>query len=371
MPPSSKEAARSKRLVALIRREVEREAGWLSFSRYVELALYAPGLGYYSAGAFDADFITGPEISPLFARTLARQVAQILGESNGDILEFGAGSGKLAFDLLHELHALGTLPQRYFIVEVSPALAARQREVLAPLAPRVEWLEKLPKRFSGVIVANEVLDAMPVHLVAWHKDGIYERGVGFDGESFVWNDRKLGEGALFGAAKDIDAPPGFVSEIGLAARAFVSTLAPILERGVVLLVDYGFAEREYYHPQRSAGTLMCHYRNQAHDDPFFLPGLQDITTHIDFSAVADSGVASGLELLGYTTQANFLINCGITDLLAQTPAEDALNYLPLSKAAQKLLSPSEMGELFKVIALGKGRGSPLIGFRSGDKSRLL
>ena len=370
-PPSIEEAARSERLCALIRQEIEGGGGWLSFARYMELALYAPELGYYSADDFDADFVTAPEISPLFARTLARQAAQILDETGGDILEFGAGSGKLALVLMRELEALGKPPRRYLIIEVSPALVARQRKLLAPLAPRVEWLDKLPERFTGLVFANEVLDAMPAHIVGWREDGIFERGVAFEQGGFVWRERKLSENALLRAAKEIEVAPGYISEIGLAARAFVSALSAMLERGVVLLIDYGFPKTEYYHPQRSAGTLMCHYRNQAHDDPFYLPGLQDITNHIDFTAVADSGVASGLELLGYATQANFLINCSITELLEQTPAENVAEYLPLAKAAQKLLSPSEMGELFKVIALGKGMGSPLIGFHSGERARLL
>jgi SAM-dependent MidA family methyltransferase len=373
-PPSPEETAHSERMRSLIQGEIER-AGWVSFARYMELALYSPGLGYYSSGRLGTDFVTAPEMSPLFARTLARQAIEILDQCGGGILEFGAGSGRLALDLMRELKSLGKLPTRYSIIELSVELAARQRQLIAGHAPqwldRFEWLAKLPERFGGLVLANEVLDAMPVHIVAWREDGLYERGVALKQGRFVWGENKLDEGRLFEAASRLDIAPNYVSEIGLGAGAFIATLANILERGALLLIDYGFGESEYYHPQRSAGTLMCHYRNQAHDDPFYLPGMQDITSHVDFSAVAQSGISSGLELLGYTTQANFLINCGITDLLRGTPAEDIVQYLPLSTATQKLLSPSEMGELFKVIALGKNVNAPLIGFDQGDKSHLL
>ena len=369
-PPPAEEAARCERLSSLIRSEINTGHGSLSFARFMQLALYAPDFGYYTAGQFVTDFTTAAELTPLFGGTLARQIAHMLNETEGDVLEFGAGSGRLALDVLNELDGLGALPRRYFIVELSPTLIARQKELLANaprLNSRVEWLEELPERFTGVIVANEVLDAMPVHIVAWRNEGIFERGVGLEQNRFVWREKRLDERRLFEAAREIEVGAGYISEISLATRAFAATLANILERGAALLIDYGFPAREYYHPQRSAGTLMCHYRNLAHDDPFHLPGLQDITSHVDFSAVARAGLSAGLELLGYTTQANFLINCGITDLLARTPAENAAQYLPLSKAVQKLVSPSEMGELFKVIALGKGIKSPLIGFQRADK----
>ncbi len=385
--PAPDELQHSEKTATLIIREIESAAGWISFSRYMELALYAPGLGYYSAGMhkFGAagDFVTAPEISALFGRTLARQAAQVLPLAAGNVLEIGAGSGRLAFDLLTELDRLGSLPERYLILEVSADLRERQRQLLQPFAPRVTWLDALPATFSGLILGNEVLDAMPVHLVAWREDGIYERGVSCEDGAFRWSERKLTEGELFNAAAKL-APTltlprivgegkesGVVSEISLAARGFIATLADMLEQGVILMLDYGFGESEYYHPQRHAGTLMCHTRHHAHDDPFYLPGLQDITAHVDFTAIATTGIAHGLNFLGYTSQAHFLLNCGITDLLAETPAEQASAYLPLSSQAQKLLNPAEMGELFKVIALGKGIDAPLIGLARGDKSRML
>lgn len=365
----------SKKIAALIQRDIDTNGGWIPFSRFMELALYAPGLGYYSAGmdkfGVSGDFVTAPEISALFGRSLARQAAQVLAETQGDILEAGAGSGRLAFDLLTELAQLGQLPSRYFILEVSADLRERQQQLLAPFAPRVEWLDALPASFTGLILGNEVLDAMPVHLVAWREDGIYERGVGWENDAFQWREQKLASGELFDCASALALPPGTVSEIGLAARGFIASLAGMLEKGAILMLDYGFGQSEYYHPQRITGTLMCHYRHYAHDDPLILPGLQDITAHVDFTAIAETGLSHGLDLLGYTSQTHFLLNCGITDLLALASPEKASAYLPVAAQAQKLLSPAEMGELFKAIALGKGIDAPLVGFRQGDKSRML
>lgn len=391
--PAPGEAAleHSYALRELIHMEISAAGGWISFERYMKLALYAPGRGYYSGGAAkfgqEGDFVTAPEISPLFGRTVAHQARQILewtGDGSG-ILEFGAGTGKLALDLLVELEKLGRLPQQYFILEVSAELQQRQRQLLVQFAPRlaarVQWLKHLPERFDGLILANEVVDAMPVHLVVWRDNELLERGVSSAGNEFIWSERPLAEGALFEAARELTDgirsggnEREYVSEICLEARGFIASLGKVLQRGAILLIDYGFGGDEYYHPQRRQGTLMCHYRHHAHDNPFYLPGLQDITSHVDFSAVASSGIEAGLELLGYTTQAHFLINCGITEILAETPAEEAKDYLPLANQVQKLVSPAEMGELFKIMILGRGihgnRPSP-VGFTGGDKSRLL
>jgi len=377
--PSAEALQHSRQLTRLIQQDIAHHNGWISFARFMELALYSPGLGYYSAGAakFGAagDFVTAPEISSLFGRTLARQVAQVLQLTGGNVLEAGAGSGRLALQLLSELEKLDSLPTQYFILEVSADLQKRQHAYLnlqAPhLANRVVWLDALPASFNGVILGNEVLDAMPAHLVSWHADGLHERGVTLHPNTFAWHDQPLTQGILFEAASEIQAPSDYVSEINLAARGFIASLAHILQNGIILMIDYGFGESEYYHPQRAQGTLMCHYRHHAHADPFYLPSLQDITAHVDFSAIALAGIDNGLQLLGYTTQASFLLNCGITDVLAETSPENAGAYLPLANQAQKLLSPAEMGELFKVIALGKNFSGPLTGFSAGDKSRLL
>jgi SAM-dependent MidA family methyltransferase len=345
----------------------------------MELALYAPGMGYYSAGAckFGAagDFVTAPEISSLFGRTLARQLVEIMAQSTPHIIELGAGSGKLAVDILSELERQNSLPERYDILEVSADLRERQQALLQARLPhlinRVHWLDAPPDSISGVLVANEVLDALPVHLVRWTDANIFERGVASEGQNFVWQERLPASSMLLEIAQQINVPDGTLSDMSLAVRGLVSSLSERLHQGVLLFIDYGFGAREYYHPQRTQGTLMCHYRHHAHDDPFFLPGLQDITAHVDFTAVAEAAIDAGLHLYGYTTQAYFLINGGITGLLAETDSENIRDYLPLSAQLQKLTSPAEMGELFKVIALGKGVNMPLCGFESGDKSRLL
>lgn len=373
--PSADALAASERLSAVIRAEIERAGGWLSFERYMALALYAPGLGYYMAGARklgrDGDFVTAPEISRLFGRTLARQAREIGAAGAGDILEIGAGSGALAADLLLELEGLAALPARYLILELSPDLRDRSRATLAARAPhlleRVAWLSALPRGFSGIVIGNEVLDAMPVHVVRRENGSLSELGVTHAGGAFGWASRPASADLARLAAACF--PEGdYQSELHLAARGFIRTLGTAIERGLALFLDYGYPRREYYHPQRDRGTLMCHYRHRAHDDPFFLPGLQDITTHLDFSAIAQAGVEAGLEVMGYTTQAQFLVNCGITEVLAETPAADAAAYGPRAAEAQKLLSPAEMGELFKVVALGKGIPAPPLGFRAGDKS---
>jgi len=373
--PSADALAHSARLTARIAREIDAAGGWLSFARYMELALHAPELGYYSAGStkFGAagDFVTAPTLGRVFGRTLARQAAQILHAGIPDLVELGAGDGRLARDLLAELEALGSLPQRYLILETSADLRARQRDLLRRdvprLAGRVEWLDTLPASLTALVLGNEVLDAMPVHVIEVSAGGIAERGVTLAGGEFQWQTRPA-TGALLAAAQALALPPGYITEINLAAQSFVATLAAALERGVALFIDYGFPAREYYHAQRSTGTLMCHYRQHAHDDPLCLAGLQDITAHVDFSALAAAAARAGLDLLGYTNQAQFLINCGITDVLAATPAENAAAYLPQAAQAQKLISPAEMGELFKVIALGRGYTAPLAGFARGDKS---
>ncbi len=366
-------------LLLHIRDRIKAAGGWISFARYMELALYAPGLGYYTAGAHKfgmaGDFITAPELSPLFGRTLARQVSEILSVSAPHILELGAGSGKLAVDVLGEMESLGLLPDSYSILEVSADLRERQQEKIRQHLPhlfhRVRWLDRLPEHFSGAIVANEVLDALPVHRVHWQDKRISVWGVALDESGFVWQEREISDPILLQAAQKIDVEGDYSSEICLASRGLVKSLAACLTQGAMLFIDYGFGAREFYHPQRTQGTLMCHYRHRAHDDPFFLPGLQDITAHVDFTDIAESGIDAGLEVAGYTNQAFFLINNGITELLDDTSPEDPKAYLPLSAQLQKLTSPAEMGELFKVLALGRNLSAPLSGFSCGDLTRLL
>ena len=380
--PSPEASAHSQTLITAIASEIGAVGGWISFARFMEMALYHPGLGYYTAGArkFGAagDFVTAPEMTAYFGRAMARQVAQVMASSAPYLLEVGAGSGRLAADLLLELERLDALPVHYDILDLSADLRERQQATLAAAVPhllgRVRWLDRLPEAFSGVVVANELLDAMPAHIVAWREDGIFERGVGLDRQGgFTWNEQPA-SGALLAAAEEIgrqcSLPPGYESEISLAARAWSAEWAHRLQLGALLLIDYGFPRREFYHQQRGRGTLMCHYRHHSHPDPFYLPGLQDVTVHVDFTAIIAAADAAGLDLLGYTSQGQFLLNCGILDLLASEPT-DTTDYIRAAGAINKLLMPHEMGELFKVIAIGRGIDQPLRGFASGDQSRRL
>ena len=379
-PPTPEALAHSARLVEHVCREIAASGGWISFARYMELVLYAPGLGYYAAGArklgADGDFTTAPELTPLYGHCVAQQARQVLSLGLEDVLEVGAGSGALAAALLEELDRLGAAPKNFLILELSADLRARSRDLLAARVPhlmeRIAWLNVLPPAFSGLVIGNEVLDAMPAHVVRAGDGGIEEGGVAVSrGERpFEWSFRPA-SGALRAAAERLGLVTGYVTEIGLAAQAFVRSAGAILERGIMLFIDYGFPAREFYHPQRAQGTLMCHYRHRAHANPFWLPGLQDITAHVDFSAIAEAAAGEGLEVLGYTSQAQFLVNCGITDLMLRTAPEEAARYLPQAAAANKLLSPAEMGELFKVIAIGRGVPDPLIGFGSGDRRHTL
>ena len=372
--PDSSALAVSRALLDRIAAELAAHGNWISFARFMQRALYEPGLGYYAAGSeaigAPGDFVTAPELSPLFARCLARQVAELL-EPGDAVLEFGAGTGALAATLTQALAELGCGDAPYLILETSAALRARQRERVATAA---RWIEALPRGFRGVMLANEVVDAMPVHALTWTRQGIAERGVCANEGELAWCERAA-QGETLIAAREIEIvlPPSgrYESELALAARGWMRSVAESLERGALIVIDYGFARHEYYHPQRSTGTLMCHYRHRAHGDPFYLPGLQDITAHVDFSALADAARAGGLDVLGYSGQAQFLVNCGITDLLAQTDAADARRYAPLASAANRLLSPAEMGELFKVLAVGRGVNRPLTGFAQGDRAHVL
>jgi SAM-dependent MidA family methyltransferase len=367
-PPSPDALAHSARLIEHIRARMAAAEGWLSFADYMELALYAPGLGYYASGTAKlgaaGDFVTAPELSPLFGRTLARPVAEVLRQSGGDVLELGAGSGRLALDLLGEMEKLGALPDRYLILEVSPDLRTRQRDLLEQHAPRlldqVVWLDTLPEKITGVVLGNEVLDALPVHLL--HRvGGVWmERGVVWN-DGFAWDDRPAPTDL---PPADIPATEGYLTEVCPAAAALLESLAERLQQGLLLFIDYGFPRAEYYHPQRSMGTLRVHYRHHSLDDPFFHPGLADITAHVDFSAMA--AAATDLDLLGYTSQSHFLLNAGLLDLLGELDPE-TLDYLRAASSVQKLLQPQEMGELFKVIALGRGLDVPPSGFARGDR----
>lgn len=377
--PSPFELAQSRRLTDLLRDRIAAAGGWLSFADYMAAVLYTPGLGYYAAGArkfgVGGDFVTAPELSPLFGYALARQVAQVLDAVGGEVLELGAGSGRLAVDLLGELARLGCLPERYLILEISPDLRARQQELLAASLPdlggRLVWIDTLPTAFRGVVLGNEVLDALPVHLLHWRRGECRERGVAWAGEGFVWEERPLAEGGLREIAQALPVTADdFLSEVCPAAPALVGSLGRSLRAGMLLFLDYGLSRAEYYHPARHLGTLMCHFRQRAFDDPFLYPGLVDLTAHVDFTAIADAALEAGLEVLGYVSQAHFLVACGLLERLAAC-GEGSVEYFRQASAVQTLLQPTGMGERFKVMALGRGLELSPLGFAVGDRRHLL
>ncbi|RRS03306.1 class I SAM-dependent methyltransferase [Aquabacterium soli] len=376
-------------LARLIADEIRQRGGWMRFERYMELALYAPGLGYYSGGhrvigkdpADGSDFVTAPELTPMFGHALARQIEQALDATGTDqVWEFGAGTGALAEQLLGEL---GDRIQRYTIVDLSGTLRERQHARLAASHPeqvrKVVWADSLPDELHGVIVGNEVLDAMPVHLLSWDGQAWQERGValadapaGTEGEpAFTWADRPVPEGVRPPTDRpDADFVPGTVTETHGQAEAFVATLAERMSRGAAFFLDYGFPESEYYLPQRSGGTLMCHQGHRSDPDPLVAVGHKDITTHVNFTGIALAGQEAGWEVLGYTSQARFLTNCGLLRPLAASPPRDAAE-VKTRAALQMLLAEHEMGELFKVIGFVKGEWFDALGFSQGDRTHTL
>jgi SAM-dependent MidA family methyltransferase len=417
LPPlSADEQQHSAAVAARLREAVVAAGGWLSFGHFMELALYAPGLGYYSAGSTKigsgGDFVTAPEISDLFSRCVASQCTQVLSVTGGEILELGAGTGRMAGAVLESLAAAGVLPDRYSILEVSADLAERQRERLSSLSPslreRVVWLQRLPERpFRGVILANEVLDALPcqrfvvgadgapssgglaahepvVHQSAAHESAargsavhesaargsvVHELGVSLKGDSFIER-AAIPDAALAGALESLlrelpqPLPSGYTSEVCLKLEPWIASVGECLERGLILLFDYGLSRSHYYHPQRVNGTLRCHFKQLAHDNPYINVGVQDITAWVDFTRVAEAGVAASLDVTGFCTQAAFLLATGIESLVAG--AVGVVEAARLAGEARRLLMPGEMGEAFKAIALTRDYDAALSGFALQD-----
>ncbi|MBY0346097.1 MAG: SAM-dependent methyltransferase [Neisseriaceae bacterium] len=377
LPEASPEAlAVSAELAQVICQEIHQNGGWIPFERYMNLALYADGLGYYAAGSLKfgaaGDFTTAPELTPIFGQTLAHQLAELLPQTAGNIYEFGAGTGRLALDILQALQTLNRLPEHYFIIDLSAELIDRQRQTFVQHAPelleKVTWLTQLPDQFDGILLGNEVLDAMPCSVVKWQNGAWQTCGVTFENERFVWQERPyLGDATYLAAAPQLD---GYTTELNLQSLAFLNTLAERLTRGAMIWIDYGYGEREYFHPQRHMGTLIGHYRHHTIHDPFYLVGLMDLTSHVNFSHVADALIASGLDFIGYTSQANFLLNAGLGDVL-ETLDTSAPDFYVTSRAVQKLMSPAEMGELFKVIGFGRSVSYEWCGFSAGEMQHLL
>jgi SAM-dependent MidA family methyltransferase len=378
MSLSPEEAQHSAAVESLIREELRQQRRlWLSFERFMELALYAPGLGYYRAGGVKigagGDFVTAPEVSDLFGFCLARQCAEVLAGMGGQILELGAGTGRMAACMLTELAALGSLPQRYGILEVSGDLIERQRARLRQLPEnlrnRVEWLDRLPEAFRGVILANEVLDALPTRRIVLREGELAELGVSLAGDLLIeapdGPDEELSRawGELISGLPHA-LPPGYETEVCLRVDPWIASLGERLEQGVMLLIDYGLPRSQLYHPQRVHGTLRCHFKQQAHEDPYINIGVQDITAWVDFTRVAEAALRVGLHVAGFATQAAFLLATGIEQRVAQ--ASDALSHARLAGEARRLLLPGEMGEAFKFMALTRGHDAALGGFALQD-----
>ena len=384
--PTAQERAHSEQLIDRIRDVIDASHGWISFERYMELALYEPGLGYYSAGARKlgpaGDFVTAPEISPLFGHALAAQCDEVLRTLGAEeILEFGAGTGVMAADLLEELAQRDRLPRRYRILEVSAELRERQRATLLErfgpaILEQVEWLDTLPDGFEGVVLANELLDAFPVERFRIREGGVNALGVTWQLGRLDWSEVRA-DSRLEAAVRAIEhsrgerLPDGYTSEWSPRIAPWIRALSTALERGAVILIDYGLPRGQYYRPERREGTLLCHFRHRFHDDPFMHPGLQDIGAWVDFTAVAEAAVAAGFAVAGFATQAHFLIGNGIERLLAGLQARDLEARLQVARQAMVLTLPGEMGERFKVIGLTKGYDAPLSGFSVRDLAATL
>ena len=357
-------------LRAHIDQAIAQAGGWIGFDRFMAMALYTPGLGYYAndTAKFGAlpdsgsDFVTAPEISPAFGQLVAAQVAEALAHTGThEVWEFGAGTGALALQILDELHRMGVAIERYTIVDLSGTLRARQQVRLAPHAPKVVWADALPERMQGVVVGNEVLDAMPVQIIARVQGQWQERGIAIEEGQLVWANRPTS----LRPPMEVDGEHDYETEIHAQGEAFIRTLGERLERGAAFFIDYGFGESEYYHPQRHMGTMVCHYQHQVDSNPLDKVGLKDITAHVNFTGTAVAAQDAGMEVLGYTTQAHFLINCG---LQAKLDAMDAAGRA----MALKLMLEHEMGELFKVMGLCKGvQPWDALGFRQGDRTHRL
>jgi len=379
--PSLEEKQHSDKLLANICQQIETAGGWIDFARYMELALYSPGLGYYSAGQQKfgeaGDFITAPEVSPLFAQTLAKPIAEVLSSmESAHVIEFGAGSGKLAADLLIELQQQQALPEKYLIIELSAELKHRQQQTLQQKIPqlvdRVQWLDGLPDQsLNAVVLANEVLDAMPVQRFVKTQQGVQALGVSCNNNDLSFVTQPAAQNlvqSIEHIERDLEREfsTDYVSEINLNIQPWLQAVSNVLNQGAVYLIDYGYPRSEYYSIERHMGTMMCYYRHRAVDDVFYFPGLMDITAFVDFTAVAEAGLETGFEINGFTSQANFLINCGLAQRVEQQMSADIKKQLPLVQQMKTLTLPSEMGERFKVMGLNKNLDMILPGFEMRD-----
>lgn len=377
--PDSIAQQHSEQLLCLIKDKISEAGGKITFAEYMQLCLYAPGLGYYSAGSYKighgGDFTTAPEISPLFSQSLAHQLIDVLQQlDHGSVLEFGAGSGQMAVDILAELEEKECLPYRYYIIEASADLQQRQRQNIHNAIPHLEcqviWLDRLPENFNGVVLANEVCDAMPVHRLHFYNGIAYERYISNQDDQLHWCDDKLSHADLIDKQAEIESFSGggdYFTEVNLAAEAWLRSLAGNLQQGAIFIIDYGYSSANYYHPQRSSGTLMCYYQQQGHDNPLIFPGLQDITAHVDFTSLAQIALDNELEVASFQSQADFLLAGGITSLTSFDDNGDAFEMLQQATAIKRLTLPTEMGETFKVLTLTKKLEKLLPRIKLGDR----
>lgn len=389
-PEATAEAkAHSQKLKLKIQATIKENGGKIPFSDYMNLCLYAPGLGYYSAGlkkfGRQGDFITAPEISPLFSQCLALQCIHIMEQTGQKtLLEVGAGSGIMAIELVLELERQNKLPEQYLILELSAELRDRQQQAIKARLPHLFehfiWLDRLPEKpFSGIVLANELLDAMPVHLLKFEQGSLYERYVSLDEQGeFIWQDDQPSNPRLESTADNIQSihrslshlienpQKAYITEVNLQAMDWISSIAEVLDDGAILLVDYGYTAQEYYHPQRNMGTLMCHYQHHRHDDPFYLPGMQDITAHVDFSSIAQAASQANMSVCGFTTQAHFLMAGGLVELTRDLNPDEVEHFATVAREIKMLTLPEEMGELFKVILLARNKTLSLPAFQFQD-----
>ena len=379
--PDNNAVKHSQKVCKKIKREIRDRNGMISFKRFMEIAMYEPGLGYYSSGTtkfgVHGDFITAPELSTVYSKCIARQCQQILNElDKGTILELGPGTGRLACDILQTLEHSDCLPDKYFLFETSADLRNKQQEYIRQQIPHLEkiisWLDEIPEStFNGIILANEVLDAMPVHRFVFSDNQVMELNVGYVENRFVWRVNHFDNETFQVVYRELNPfldtwPQGYTGEINTDLQPFISSFSDTIRQGVILIVDYGYPRQDYYHPQRIDGTLLCHYRHRVHNDPFFYPGLQDITSSVNFTCLAEAAVNAGLDVCGYTTQAHFLMSCGLEEVIKQMEEGNSLDNASLSSQIRQLTMPGEMGERFKFIALTKNLNIPLLGFQFVD-----
>ena len=377
--PSLEERQSVQPLINQICTEIEKQQGKLDFTKFMEMALYTPELGYYSSNKAifgeHGDFVTAPELTPLFSQCLARQAADVLSKLNGegDILEFGAGAGTMACDILMELDVLNCLPDRYLISELSDTLRQRQKAHIKTHAPhlldRVSWIDELPESFTGVMLGNEILDAIPTHRVRFNQNGEHEQlFVSYENNRLIWSAKKPEDENLISEINNIfekfgkDMPDHYETEINLNSIQWIKNISQTLKQGLALFIDYGFTESEFFRPERSEGTLMCHYKHFAHSDPLTHIGLQDITAHVNFTSIAETAFDNDMTIAGFTNQTYFLVGCGIESLLNKFDIDDTKQFIKDTQPVKVLILPDEMGELFKVIGLTKNFDDDLLGF---------